>query len=231
MTEPEQVLDEANKGARRTGLVLLALAVVVALLLGALWFVAHDQAGLERTVRRNQSDVAALKSALKAQREQFDYCTQPGRKDQRYCQEPVAEKPEAITGPAGPQGIPGLPGPPGPPGPSGVDGRDGRDGADGPPGPPGPRGATGANGVGEPGPEGSPGVPGASGAPGADGKDGKDGPPGPPGPPGPQGPAGPPGPPGPTCPEGWHAEQRTMLSRESPTGETVLVCVQDQPAA
>lgn len=255
MTEPEVYLHEANKGARRTGVGLLVLALVVATLLATVAILGFGQGNLKDDLASTKAGLAkqdetidTLASSLEAQRQQFQFCSEPENVNASFCEDPIAEQPDAIAGPQGIPGTPGQDGPPGPPGPPGVPGEDGQDGRDGATGPPGPRGATGANGVGAQGPDGPPGSPGPPGGPGPTGPAGQDGsdgtrgpagPPGPPGPagqdgadgaqgpPGPAGPQGPPGTPGPTCPEGWHAEQRTILTTQAPQGETVIVCVQN----
>lgn len=63
--------------------------------------------------------------------------------------------------------------------------------------------------------DGRDGVDGEDGADGEDGQDGADGA---------DGEQGPSGPPGPACPDGWHLEERTVLTPP----ERWLVCVQDQ---
>lgn len=165
--------------------VAVAVAMLVTLLLG--WLIYANQ------VRAQQ--VAALSSALNAQRAQA----------QRAGQSPVAPPPGQIldtptpmvgpTGPQGPQGVAGrglqsltcvdgrwqvrytdgsgdggwpCAGPPGPIGPASSPGAPGVAGSPGPPGPPGATGDPGR--PGEPGPTGPPGPAGSPGTSGADGK-------------------------------------------------------------
>lgn len=215
MTEPHEFVQASKNRERHAGWAFVALAVVVAILLTALVVVIARAGGLRDDVENTQGDVDALAEALEAQRQQFTYCTAKGRQNNDlppYCDDPVAGEPRTITGPPGPQGVPGstgaqgIQGPPGPAGPRGRDGADGQNGARGPRGAPG-ESVTGPQGP--QGPEGPQGPAGPAGPAGADGQDGAQ------------------GRPGPTCPDGWHAEQRTLRSDESPQGETVIVCVQN----
>lgn len=73
-----------------------------------------------------------------------------------------------------------------------------------------------------------PGEPGQDGQDGATGPRGEQGPQGEQGLQGERGEPGPTGPPGPACPEGWHLEERSVLT---PRPETWLVCVQDTEGA
>lgn len=136
--------------------------------------------------------------------------------------DPVIEPSDLPPGPAGATGATGQTGPPGPQGLTGSVGPAGQPGEDGDRGPRGVRGETGSTGS-----AGSTGSPGNNGATGPQGPKGDPGPSGPPGPQGDQGPPGPVGQPGPTCPEGYHLEDRTVVSLEHPAGETTYVCVAD----
>lgn len=88
----------------------------------------------------------------------------------------------------------------------------------GAPGPSGPSGEEGA-----PGPQGEAG---AAGTPGSSGPQGEPGPQGPQGEAGPQGPQGEQGPPGPVCPDGYHAEQETVLTMNGP--RDTYICVTNE---
>lgn len=116
-------------------------------------------------------------------------------------------------------GTPGNPGPAGPPGSEGPPGEPGVVGSAGPPGAslPGPAGP-----AGEKGDKGDPGesVPGPQGEPGPGGPQGPQGDPGSPGEPGPKGDKGEPGP---TCPNGYTAEPRTVLTSDGPQETTICV--------
>jgi hypothetical protein len=166
---------------------------------------------------RAQRDALAV--ALDLQRQQ---AVESGQTPVAPAAEEVRRDPQVMEGEQGP---PGPPGPAGPAGPRGLVGPTGPAGPEGNPGAPGEAGPAGQGGpagsTGEQGPAGSQGLPGADGQAGQDGADGEQGPAGPEGPAGPTGPAGPPGP---ACPDGWHPEERTVLTPP----ETWVVCVQDQ---
>jgi FtsZ-binding cell division protein ZapB len=182
-------------------LVILLVGVVVWLALGAVMWLANENDNLEQQDAQSRADRAELRERadqLEAHQEAL------ARQVRRLGGKPVVSTEELDSGEVivieGKRGLPGK------------DGRDGRDGATG--------------------------RPGRDGAPGVDGRDGQDGSgqPGPAGPTGeqgpkgeqgPAGPEGPQGPAGPVCPEGYHAEERTVLTTDSPLGEPMLVCVRN----
>jgi hypothetical protein len=180
--ELERALAPANKEAKRSGYVLLVLALFLAgaMVLAFLFYGAATQ---------NAGKIDELSRALDDQRAQFLDCQKqpPGPK----CTKPIAPPSEEIAppqpgkllpGPQGPQGEPGYPGEVGAQGPEGPAGPPGEDGSQGPPGP-----------AGTPGPKGQAGSDGASGSDGSPGPQGNQGPPGPQGEQGPRGEQGPAG--------------------------------------
>lgn len=183
--ELERALAPANKEAKRSGYVLLLLALFLAgaMVLAFLFYGAATQ---------NAGKIDELSRALDDQRAQFLDCQKkpPGPK----CTTPVAppsdeiappEPGTLIPGPQGPQGEPGYAGavgPQGPEGPAGPPGAEGKQGPPGPAGPVGPKGQAGADGAngsdGSPGPQGSQGPAGPQGErgeQGAQGPAGRDG--------------------------------------------------------
>jgi hypothetical protein len=193
MNEVDQNLHRLERARRRNGWQWLAVAIVLAVLVGVGLFALgtadgarDDVKGLNATLSQQAVRVQNLEEALSAQRAQFQACKDkyPGSAG---CTTPVAPAP----GQVGPQGVPGfqgnpgnqgiqgprgLQGPPGLQGPQGLDGRPGLDGGTGP--------------QGHPGDAGSPGPNGASGAPGDLGPQGPQGDQGPKGDTGDQGPSG-----------------------------------------
>lgn len=193
---------------KRHGLFILFLAVVMAGVVAAgVWLLAAFNE--EKDARQDAtSEVRDLKTAVRAQRQQFLNC-QDRPPTANGCADPVTTAGgEPVPGPAGPQGVQGAPG------------TTGLQGVRGPAGPRGPRGLTG--------------IDGADGLSGASGADGTQGPIGPAGPQGEQGPAGPQGdrgPAGPTCPEGYTAQEVQVEDGSSPTNndtKTIYACVPNQ---
>jgi hypothetical protein len=216
VTTPEQppppvVADAHHVGSRfkRTGILLGCVAVVLAVLTGAL-FLLNSALDTARTNGDNLAD------ALSAQRAQFRYCTKPRHINLPACKDPVAEPAATIAGkpgPAGPTGGFGPPGPAGPPGQNGANGKTGNPGQNGV-GQPGAAGANGSNGP--PGQDSTvPGPQGPQGPPGQDGKDGQDSTV-----PGPQGPPGTAHPGTYTCPDGEYVAGLTVTE----VGAVVLNC-------
>jgi cell division protein FtsL len=187
----------------RWGRVLLILlaAVVVCLALGAVLWLSHENDSLEEQDAQSRADRTELRERadrLEAHQEAL------ARQVRRLGGKPVVSTDDLASGEVivieGKRGLPGE------------DGKDGRDGQDGQPGRPGQDGAPGADGQdgsGEPGPAGPAGEQGPKGEQGATGPEG------------PQGPAGP------VCPEGYHAEERQVMTTQNPLGEPAVVCVRD----
>lgn len=194
-----------------------ALAILVGLLVLSLIGV-----GVSVWYALDQRDKAAEAGRNLAERVRAE-CEKPGNgilADDSLCdeaQDVVDETPpDNEVGPPGPEGPPGPPGLQGPPG---VDGRDGQDGTQG------PRGVAGEDGQnGSPGQDGSDGT---QGPPGPAGEQGPQGPPGPEGPQGPQGPTGPGGDPGPACPDGYTAQDLTVVTPQGGT-QVIRSCVANQ---
>lgn len=166
--------DNERRSSRLNGFAYVALGVVLALLVGSLWFAldARDNA----------------RQANAALRAQFTYCTQPDHVDDAVCAEPTDGEPgqPGAPGDQGPVGEPGSEGPQGstgPAGPTGVQGPRGKPGRDSTvPGPIGLAGTPGDDGQDAVGPQGQPGPAGPKGDPGAKGDPGDTGPQGPEGP-------------------------------------------------
>lgn len=196
----EQFVHDVKRGDRRTGWMLLAIALVLAGVLGVMLWLIHE-------ADTAKDDRDALASALSAQRNQFTYCSQKINIDKPRCAEPVSKPPDAITGPQGEPGTQGQTGPTGRQGPPGPPGADGKQGVSGDPG------ATGGSGT--------------AGADGATGSQGPAGEKGEKGEPGSQGPQGEKGDPGPTCPPGSHSETVTVMTSLVDTRE-IETCVADE---
>jgi len=179
-------------------LVILLATIVVWLTFGALLWVSHQNDYLEQRDAQSQAERAELRE--QAERLEVEQKAL-ARQVRRLGGKPVVPTTDLAEGEVIViEGKRGLPGEPGKPGRDGKDGRPGRPGEDG------------ADGIGEPGPAGSAGPEGRQGPQGDQGQQG------------PQGPAGPAGPP---CPDGYHAEERDVMTTGNPFGEPMLVCVRD----
>lgn len=212
----------ANRADRRLRMVVVGLVVILATSL----------VGIAGSVMYalDQREKAAEAGVSLAERIQ-DACNAPPAdrppivlEDPGLCNDAddvVDEAPSTVvegpTGPQGPGGPTGPQGPAGTPGEDGEDGERGRPGREGPPGERGPAGEAGARG-----PVGEAGQPGE---PGPQGQTGPTGPQGPVGPTGPQGPRGDTGPQGPACPQGYTAQETTVVTAEGP--QQAVLCVAD----
>lgn len=203
--EIEERVDALGRERKRRGWGLIALAIVLVALMGAIWSLAREmdtqnvKSEQKATIRDARID--NLEKALSAQRAQFEAC-----KDKKAntpgCTEPIAPAPgnvgpqgiQGVQGPAGIQGLQGVPGQTGPKGDTGSTGETGASGVNGATGPTGEKGATGTAGTN--GEDGATGPAGANGEPGPKGEKGE---PGEQGPTGPQGPVGPQG----SMPDSW----------------------------
>jgi hypothetical protein len=220
-----------DKQVKRAGVQMVGASVVIAALLVVV-------AVLGLTVFRQIHIIDALADGVSQQRDQFTACKNKPSTT-KGCTTPVAAEPSVIVkqGSRGPVGLTGGVGPSGPPGPQGPQGPTGKQGVPGPVGKTGPApgclllvsacsGSQGTEGKQGPiGPAGKQGDPGPAGAQGPQGNDGKQGEAGPAGPAGPPGVVGAQGPPGPVCPDGYHTEEKTVLTTTAPiAGEVILTC-------
>lgn len=214
-----EIQEYSRRRNRRTmGGALLATALMfVAVLLFVSWASTRNQlSAMEAAGQGRSSQIAVLSTNLDGMREQFASCAARAEDGDvpKACKTPTAPPAkELVPSPAVVSGQPGAQGERGIPGPSGAPGASGAPGVPGSPGEPGPAvtGAPGASGA--PGQPGAPGeaVTGPPGAPGEKGEKGE------------KGDKGDKGDPGPTCPDGYTAEEVTVLTASGPV--TMLGCV------
>jgi hypothetical protein len=199
MNGPERMFSEHRREQRRSGIMWLILALVLAMTLGFSWRSDRRADSSDKRFAASNSQVDALKGQVTTNGELARSAKEAADEANRRLaaagkptvpvpsQPPVTPSapPEGAQGPPGPQGPPGIQGPPGPVGlagqspvclllPSKCVGPKGATGPQGETGPQGPQGDPGATGeTGPQGPAGPQGEVGPQGPAGADGKDGR----------------------------------------------------------
>lgn len=188
MSEIEDNITRVVHERQRNGWFVIFLGLVMAAMVAAGIYLYGElgdaKTDIKDTKTTSSNQIAGLKRALDAQRNQFLYCRNHPE-DSKKCNTAITP-PVGQIGPQGVQGLQGLQGIQGPQGLTGQDGKDGVNGQNGLDGIPGKDGKPGLNGndgaagpagpMGPVGPKGDTGDPGKDGQNGTDGKDGKDAP-------------------------------------------------------